>query len=68
MIGIIGGSGFYSFLENVKEIEIETPYGKPSDKIAISKVEGKEVAFIPRHGKPIFTLLIKCHIGQIYMH
>ncbi|WP_039764257.1 S-methyl-5'-thioadenosine phosphorylase [Caldicellulosiruptor sp. F32] len=51
MIGIIGGSGFYSFLENVEEIEIETPYGKPSDKIAISKVEGKEVVFIPRHGK-----------------
>lgn len=51
MIGIIGGSGFYTFLENFDEIEIETPYGKPSDKIAITKVEGKEVAFIPRHGK-----------------
>ncbi|ADQ05071.1 methylthioadenosine phosphorylase [Caldicellulosiruptor owensensis OL] len=51
MIGIICGSGFYSFLENFEELEIETPYGKPSDKIAISTVEGKEVAFIPRHGK-----------------
>lgn len=51
MIGIIGGSGFYSFLEEYEEVEIETPYGKPSDKIAISKIDDKDVAFIPRHGK-----------------
>ncbi|MEZ0537338.1 S-methyl-5'-thioadenosine phosphorylase [Caldicellulosiruptoraceae bacterium PP1] len=51
MIGIIGGSGFYSFLNEYKEIEIETPYGKPSDKIALSEIDDVEVAFIPRHGK-----------------
>lgn len=50
-IGVFGGSGFYSFLENVEEIEIETPYGKPSDRIAIATYEGKKIAFLPRHGK-----------------
>jgi len=50
-IGVFGGSGFYSFLENVEEIEVETPYGKPSDKISIAELDGKKVAFLPRHGK-----------------
>jgi 5'-methylthioadenosine phosphorylase len=50
-IGVFGGSGFYSFLENVQEIDIDTPYGKPSDKIALADFEGKKVAFLPRHGK-----------------
>jgi len=50
-IGVFGGSGFYSFLENVEEIDIDTPYGKPSDKIAIASFEGKKIAFLPRHGK-----------------
>lgn len=50
-IGIFGGSGFYDFLEKVKEIEVKTPYGKPSDKIAIGEYEGKKIAFLPRHGK-----------------
>ena len=51
-IGIIGGSGFYSFFgKDAKEIEIETEFGKPSDKITIGKIYGKRVAFLPRHGK-----------------
>mgnify|MGYP006286908143 CR=1 FL=1 len=50
-IGIFGGSGFYSFLSDVKEIDMDTPYGKPSDKIALAEFEGKKVAFVPRHGK-----------------
>jgi len=49
-IGIIGGSGFYQFLKG-KEVTIKTPYGQPSDKILISKYSGKEIAFLPRHGK-----------------
>lgn len=49
-IGIIGGSGFYEFLEG-KEISVSTPYGKPSDKILISEHCGKKIAFLPRHGK-----------------
>lgn len=50
-IGVFGGSGFYSFLDNVEEVEIETIYGSPSDKIALAKVKDKTVAFLPRHGK-----------------
>ncbi len=49
-IGVIGGSGFYQFLKG-KEISISTPYGKPSDKISISKIFGKKIAFLPRHGR-----------------
>lgn len=54
-IGIIGGSGFYKFFEtegeNVREINITTPYGNPSDSITIGKIGNHSVAFIPRHGK-----------------
>ncbi len=50
-IGVFGGSGFYSFLENVEEVTIETPYGTTSDKIAIATIGNKKVAFLPRHGK-----------------
>ncbi len=50
-IGIFGGSGFYSFIEGMKEVEITTPYGKPSGRIALGTFEGKKVAFLPRHGK-----------------
>ncbi len=50
-VGVFGGSGFYSFLDNVEEIEIDTPYGKPSDKIAIANIGEKKVAFLPRHGR-----------------
>jgi 5'-methylthioadenosine phosphorylase len=50
-IGVFGGSGFYSFLENVEEIDIETPYGRTSEKISLAKVGDKTVAFLPRHGK-----------------
>ena len=50
-IGIFGGSGFYSFLEDVEEVDIETPYGKPSAPLTVGDVEGRRVAFIPRHGR-----------------
>src|SRR3989344_7860284 len=50
-IGIFGGSGFYDFLSPVKEIEIKTPFGKPSDKIALGEYDGRKIAFLPRHGK-----------------
>lgn len=50
-IGIFGGSGFYSFLENIEEISLDTPYGKPSDLLALATFEGKKVVFLPRHGK-----------------
>jgi len=50
-IGVFGGSGFYSLLEDVEEVELETPYGPPSAPIAIGEVGGKRVAFVPRHGR-----------------
>jgi len=49
-IGVFGGSGFYSFLDNVDFLRVETPFGLPSDDIAIGKVGERNVAFIPRHG------------------
>ncbi len=49
-IGVFGGSGFYQLLENVEEIAVNTPYGAPSDKIALGEVAGRKVAFLPRHG------------------
>jgi 5'-methylthioadenosine phosphorylase len=49
-IGVFGGSGFYSFLDDVKEVEVDTPFGEPSASIAVGKVEGRRVAFLPRHG------------------
>jgi 5'-methylthioadenosine phosphorylase len=50
-IGVFGGSGFYSLLEGAREAWIETPYGAPSDLVAIGEIAGKRVAFLPRHGK-----------------
>ena len=50
-IGVFGGSGFYSLLENAEERRIETPYGPPSDVVTIGEIAGKRVAFLPRHGK-----------------
>ena len=50
-IGIFGGSGFYSLLEDVREAKIDTPYGAPSDSVFLATVEGRRVAFMPRHGR-----------------
>ena len=50
-IGIIGGTGLYAFLEDVKEEKISTPYGDPSDLVAQANYNGKDVVFLPRHGK-----------------
>lgn len=50
-IGVFGGSGFYSLLENVTEVKVDTPYGPPSDAIMLAEVHGRKVAFLPRHGR-----------------
>ena len=52
-IGIIGGSGLYHIdgMEILEEREIETPFGRPSDKIIIGKLGDRKIAFIPRHGR-----------------
>ena len=52
-IGIFGGTGIYDsgLLENSKEITVDTPYGKTSDSITIGEFNGRNIAFMPRHGK-----------------
>ena len=50
-IGVFGGSGLYHLLDEVNLVRIETPFGLPSDDIAIGTVGERPVAFIPRHGR-----------------
>ena len=50
-IGVFGGSGFYTFLDDVEEVEVATPYGPPSAPLTIGTVAGRRVAFLPRHGR-----------------
>ncbi len=50
-IGIIGGSGFYSLLESAAEHTVDTPYGAPSDALTFGSLAGREVVFLPRHGR-----------------
>lgn len=52
-IGIIGGSGLYQMaaLKDVEEVEIETPFGSPSDALILGNLEGVRVAFLARHGR-----------------
>ncbi len=58
-IGVIGGSGLYDIegmsdiegMTDIEEVDITTPFGKPSDTIIIGKLEGVGIAFLPRHGK-----------------
>jgi 5'-methylthioadenosine phosphorylase len=58
-IGVIGGSGFYSFFDGgaadpasvrTTSVEVETPFGPPSGPLTIGQVAGRSVAFLPRHG------------------
>lgn len=49
-VAVIGGSGFYSFLDDAEEHEVSTPYGDPSGPISVGTVAGRRVAFVPRHG------------------
>ena len=49
-VAVIGGTGFYSFLDDPAEHLVETPYGAPSAPLSIGTVAGRSVAFLPRHG------------------
>lgn len=49
-VGVFGGSGFYSFLDDVHEVEVDTPYGSPSAPISVGQIGSATVAFLPRHG------------------
>ena len=52
-IGIIGGSGLYAMpgLTNVREERVTTPFGDPSDAFIFGDLEGRQVAFLARHGR-----------------
>ena len=52
-VGIIGGSGLYNMeaLTDKEEVRVDTPFGDPSDLITVGTLEGRRVAFLPRHGK-----------------
>ncbi|MCU1645287.1 MAG: mtaP [Nocardia sp.] len=51
-LAIIGGSGFYDFFgDDATTVEVDTPFGAPSAPITIGEVEGRSVAFLPRHGR-----------------
>ncbi len=50
-LGLFGGSGFYQLLEGMEERTVETPFGAPSDALAVGELAGRRVAFLPRHGR-----------------
>ncbi len=49
-IGVFGGSGFHSLLEDAEEFKVDTPYGAPSSPVTYGEIGGRKVAFLPRHG------------------
>jgi 5'-methylthioadenosine phosphorylase len=53
-LAVIGGSGFYEFADNVHHLQVDTPYGAPSDRVAVASFDTPQgtraVAFLPRHG------------------
>jgi len=50
-VAVIGGSGFYAFLDDAEDVPVETPYGAPSAPVSVGDLAGRRVAFLPRHGR-----------------
>jgi 5'-methylthioadenosine phosphorylase len=48
---VFGGSGFYEFLDDVVEVDVDTPYGPPAAPVTIGTIADRRVAFLPRHGR-----------------
>jgi len=53
VIGVLGGSGLYEIedLVDIREVEVETPFGRPSDAYITGELEGRTLIFLPRHGR-----------------
>ena len=53
LLGVVGGTGLYAMdlLEGVEERWIDTPFGRPSDAYVLGRLEGRPIAFLPRHGR-----------------
>jgi len=50
-VGVIGGSGFYAWLDDASPVSVSTPFGEPSEPPVLGQVAGRPVAFLPRHGR-----------------
>ena len=52
-LGVLGGSGLYAMegLEDIQELEVDTPFGAPSDSLRLGRLGGMEVVFLARHGR-----------------
>ena len=50
-VGVFGGSGFYSFLDDAEEVVLDTPWGAPSAPLTLGRIGDRTVAFLPRHGR-----------------
>jgi 5'-methylthioadenosine phosphorylase len=50
-VGVLGGSGLYTFVAGARTVEVTTPFGPPSEQPVVGTVAGRPVAFIPRHGR-----------------
>ncbi|MBC7237366.1 MAG: S-methyl-5'-thioadenosine phosphorylase [Chloroflexi bacterium] len=52
-VGVIGGSGLYEIegISDIERVDIDTPFGRPSDQIVVGTLSGVRVAFLPRHGR-----------------
>jgi len=53
MLGVIGGSGVYDVdgMRNTRWVNVDSPFGKPTDEILLGEISGQEIAFLPRHGR-----------------
>lgn len=49
-VGVLGGSGFYRFLDDIDDVVVDTPYGPTSAPVAVGRLGERTVAFLPRHG------------------
>ena len=50
-VGVFGGSGFYDFLRDADDVEIDTPFGRPAAPVRVGTLAGRRVAFLARHGR-----------------
>jgi len=53
VIGVLGGSGLYEIegLSSIREVKVETAFGSPSDVYVVGELEGRQLVFLPRHGR-----------------